>query len=133
MKIVPLPSPRGTNFEGLYQTPRGGSAFDAAPRRRARDADPDAVQGALGALQTHMKARMNGDDFAAGSELLGKLLEVLVPQDDDTADPDDQAAEDRRKRMTGDGRPAFRRDPRSAAERFGDIAMPTQLGPRPRW
>jgi hypothetical protein len=120
-KLAAAPSPRGTNFEQLYLRPLG-SAFDAAPsfngggrvavgggggpqtgdkRRGGRDADPDAVNGILGSLQSHLAGKISGDDLNTTNMLLSQLLEVLAPQDDEG-----EAAEDRR-RMAGDGRTRF--------------------------
>jgi hypothetical protein len=135
-KLFALPSPRGTNLERLFAGPLGAAAaaFDAAPRRRARDADPDpdGLLNAMSGLQSHLKAKLSGDDFGTANELLSKLLNLLAPQDpdDDSSAGADPAAEDRRRRLAGDGRHGYRRDPRSGAERFGDLPMPAQLGPR---
>jgi hypothetical protein len=140
-KLFALPSPRGTNLERLFSGPLGAAsaAFDAAPRRRARDAapDPDDLMNAMSGLQTHLKSKLTGDDFGTANELLTKLLNLLAPQDPDDdssagADPD---AEDRRRKMAGDARRglplSYRSDPRSLAVRFGDLPTPTQLS-KPR-
>jgi len=123
-----LPSPRGTNREGLFSRPLGLAA-DAAPRR-ARDADPDDLMGAMSSLQTHLKSKLTGDDFGVANQLLGKVMDMLAPQgpDDNEEPDDDEPAQDKRRKLAGDGH----RDPRPLAKRFGDIAMPTQLGPRRR-
>jgi hypothetical protein len=134
-RLSAMPSPNRTNFEGLYQIPRGGSAFDAAPRRRARDADPDELMGAMSSLQAHLKSKLTGDDFGTANTLLAKVIDILAPQDpddDNGADPDDPGAEDRRRKMAGDGFSGFRRSGPSLAKRFADVPVPLQLGPRRR-
>ncbi len=136
-KLTAMPSPTGRNREGLFM-PR--LAQDAARRARDADPDPDALTSAMAQLQTHLKAKLTGDDFGVANQLLSELLELVAPQDpDDTGgDPDDDqtAAQDRRRRgMAGDrcrawGRGGHDRGEISMAERFPDAVMPEQLGPR---
>jgi hypothetical protein len=138
-KLFALPSPRGTNLERLFSGPLGAAsaAFDAAPRRRARDGDPDPneLMGAMSSLQTHLKSKLTGDDFGTANELLAKVLNILAPQPDDDSDADaDPDAEDRRRKMAGDARRglplSYRSDPRSLASRFADLPTPVQLSKR---
>jgi hypothetical protein len=139
ISINAAPSPNGTNRAGLYLgvLGRGGAAFaqDSARRRQAKDS---ATSDAMDQFQQFLnEALTDPSDRMKAETLLTALLQTLPaaePDDDDSdADPNaDQTAEDRRRKMAGDGRPGFphRRDPRSARERFGDIATSTQLGPR---
>jgi hypothetical protein len=111
MPQIPMPSPNQTNYEGLRLPQR--LAADAAPRRSARDADPDAVQQSVKNLTTHLGSTLQGEDLMKSLSLLTELMNIALPSDpdddSDDADPDDDddqvAAQDRRRRgVTGDRR-----------------------------
>jgi hypothetical protein len=137
-KLSAMPSPRGTNREGLYLRPLGSAAaaFDAAQRRRANDAvDPDALKQSVDNLTGHLGATLQGDDLTKAYSLLSELLNAAVPADDPddpNADPDDEASD--RRRMAGDRKreaarvayDAHRRVNDEMAKRFPNAVLPRQ-------
>jgi hypothetical protein len=138
MSKLALPSPNGTNFERIFIGPLGAAAaaFDAAQRRRANDAvDPDALKESVDNLTSHLGATLQGADLTTAYSLLSALLNAAVPADDpENADPDDEAGEDRRRRMAGDRKreaarvayDAHRRVNEAMAKRFPNAKMPGQ-------
>jgi len=88
------------NGGGRVAVGGGGDPEGADRRQRGRDADPDAVNGVLGSLQSHLAGKLSGDDLNTTNMLLSQLLEVLAPQ------YEGEAAEDRRQ-FAGDGRTRF--------------------------
>jgi len=136
-KLSAMPSPRGTNREGLFVRPLGSAAaaFDAAQRRRANDAvDPDALKESVDNLTGHLGATLQGDDLTKAYSLLSALLNAAVPADDPADKDDDEAAEDRRRKMAGDRKreaarvsyDAHRRVNEEMAKRFPKAVMPRQ-------
>jgi hypothetical protein len=138
MSKLALPSPNGTNFERIFIGPLGAAAaaFDAAQRRRANDAvDPDALKESVDNLTSHLGATLQGADLTTAYSLLSALLNAAVPADDpENADPDDEAGEDRRRRMAGDRKreaarvayDAHRPVNEAMAKRFPNAKMPGQ-------
>jgi hypothetical protein len=116
MKLFALPSPRGTNYEGLRLLPLGAAAAafarDAAPRgRRATDATPTSAK-ALSALQIFLNEKLSPADQGQAETLIDALLEAAAQPDDPDEDPDAEeqvAAQDRRRKMASDVRREARR------------------------
>jgi len=136
-KLTAAPSPRGTNIEQLYLRPLGSAAvaFDAAQRRRANDAvDPNALKESVDNLTGHLGATLQGDDLTKAYSLLSALLNAAVPADDPADKDDDEAAEDRRRKMAGDRKreaarvsyDAHRRVNEEMAKRFPKAVLPRQ-------
>jgi hypothetical protein len=140
-KLYALPSPRGTNYEGLRLPPLGAAAYDAAPRaRHANDATPTSAK-ALSALQIFLNEKLSSpEDLAQAESLVEQLLEAAAQPDDPDADPDDDedqvAAQDRRRKMVGDVRrearrmsfDAHRRVDAEMSKLFPSAVLPRQLG-----
>jgi hypothetical protein len=96
MTRVAMPSPLHTNYERLYLPQR--LAGDARPRQ-ARDASSS---DALTALQQFLSEVLSDPSDLQQAEILVEALLESTPNDDDPdADPD-QTAADKRRRTAGD-------------------------------
>ncbi len=101
-RFVAMPSPRGTNNEGLFMRAPGGMAHDAAPdgreakdRRAARDAD---IEAARRDLDTHLGKWGNPDAQKMASDLVDALVKACTGEADDD---EEEPTTTRKSRRTG--------------------------------
>jgi hypothetical protein len=93
MLKAPMPSPSGTNYEGLYIPDRGPSAaYDAAPE------GGEAVSASAAAkLEEFARGKMNGPDYAEFMQLLKSFSGGV------SADEDVENEEERQERLAKRG------------------------------
>jgi hypothetical protein len=130
MHISRAPSPNGTNKANLYVGTLGGPArayaADSARRRQARDGTTSDV---LTRLQEFLSQKLTDPaDQRTAETLVAALLNAVPDEDDDAgADPDaadpDETAEDRRRRgVTGD-----RRGVSQLSRQFPNAKLPSRM------
>jgi hypothetical protein len=115
MTRIPLPSPRGTNFENLHMS-APGLAHDAGIRRgrRARDEDPDGdgaddLSDAVGEMQGHLNDVISDPGaLSRAHQLLERVLGAASgngeAEDDEPDNRDLDGPRSRQPDMAGDRR-----------------------------
>ncbi len=142
MRRIPMPSPNGTNYEGLFLAPRSAvAAYDGATNALMdKDDKPLADSGLAHRIMTACAGGLNMDD-------MGKLIETLVKAKmltsaeagminsslrDSASDDDDDPAMDRARRVGTTGldsidRRQYRKTADSAAEREFSKRFPSAI------
>jgi hypothetical protein len=135
-----MPSPAGTNrqqlFMGVLRSGPAAVAGDAAPRRHATDATPQSIK-AMSAMEAFWDEVLSPNDRGRAETLLEAVLQAQSADESASADPDDadetdnpdddQAQDKRRRGMSGDRRSGYPTPEQIAGGEMG-LAKPLPRG-----